>query len=111
MRQGENGEIVGVLVINLIVCDSLDDISKIRILENQNTAGLEEDLQPTSERMQVLNVTNTIGSEDHIGLAIPAGDFPRRFQVEESANSADTLALGDGCDVSTGFHAEVTNPQ
>src|SRR2546422_4393533 len=111
MRQGENGEIVGVLVINLIVCDSLDDISKIRVLENQNTAGLEQNLQPIGERMQVLNVTNTIRREYHIGLPMSAGDFPRRFQVEESAHPANALALGHGCDVSTRFHAHVTNPQ
>src|SRR5215467_12399421 len=97
------------LIINLIVRKLFDDIGQIRILENQNSLRLEQDLQACSQRRQILNVTDTVGGQYDVRLAVVANNVPCSFLTEKSADRIDALIGGERCYVAAGLHSEMAH--
>jgi hypothetical protein len=78
-----DGEIEGVLVVDLVIGNLLHDVAEVRVLEHQHALGLQQNADAFSHRMQVGNVTHHVGAKERIGLPMLGDDAPRQVFIEE----------------------------
>src|SRR6185312_11195995 len=102
-------EQIEMFVVDLIEGIPLHDVTKVRVLKDEDAARREQGVHPAENRVQIRDVTDRVGGIDYGGRALGRGDLGGRELLEEIGPHPYSRGPGEIGDLPRRLDTEMTH--
>ena len=99
-----------VLVIDGVEFVVLDAGQGLRRFDNERSLRRQQRIDPAHEVVEVVDVVERVGGDDHLRLAVGLGDLLAGLLAEIGVDDVDAAGDGEGADIGRGIDAKRLDP-